>query len=183
MRRFIEKAIIILFCLFNTYKVNPDLNLVFYFLVSLIISVALDLIPKKQIRFYLYICFLGFIIYDQLFVYYIPLILYNLYLDLKLYSLLALLLLLLDFSIINLIIAGSTLPDLVPMIKPSKGVKPMVVSITFPPSIAAILEPFPKWQVIIFNSDMGFPIISATLWATKRWEVPWKPYLLMPYFS
>ncbi|HEY8363302.1 MAG TPA: histidine kinase [Tissierellaceae bacterium] len=103
MRRFIEKAIIILFCLFNTYKVNPDLNLVFYFLVSLIISVALDLIPKKQIRFYLYICFLGFIIYDQLFVYYIPLILYNLYLDLKLYSLLALLLLLLDFSIINLI--------------------------------------------------------------------------------
>lgn len=103
MRKFIEKSIIILFCLFNTYKVNPTIDLVFYFLISLIISVALDLFPKRLARLFFYLSFLGLLIYDPLFVYYIPLILYNLYLDFKAYSLLALPLIFLDFSLINLI--------------------------------------------------------------------------------
>jgi len=103
MRKFIEKSIIILFCLFNTYKINPTIDLVFYFLISLIISVALDLFPKRLARLFFYLSFLGLLIYDPLFVYYIPLILYNLYLDFKAYSLLALPLIFLDFSLINLI--------------------------------------------------------------------------------
>lgn len=89
--------------MFNTYKVNPTIDLVFYFLISLIISVALDLFPKRLARLFFYLSFLGLLIYDPLFVYYIPLILYNLYLDFKAYSLLALPLIFLDFSLINLI--------------------------------------------------------------------------------
>lgn len=103
MRRFIEKSLIILFCLFNTYKVNPTINLAFHFLISLIISVALDLFSKRKFRFLFYLIFLSFFIYDSLFIYYVPLILYNLYVDFKFYSLLALPLILIDFSIINLI--------------------------------------------------------------------------------
>lgn len=89
--------------MFNTYKINPTIDLVFYFLISLIISVALDLFPKRLARLFFYLSFLGLLIYDPLFVYYIPLILYNLYLDFKAYSLLALPLIFLDFSLINLI--------------------------------------------------------------------------------
>lgn len=89
--------------MFNTYKINPTIDLAFYFLISLIISVALDLFPKRLARLFFYLSFLGLLIYDPLFVYYIPLILYNLYLDFKAYSLLALPLIFLDFSLINLI--------------------------------------------------------------------------------
>ena len=81
----------------------------------------------------------------------------------------------------NGIIAGSISPHLVPIIKPSSGVRPIEVSTTFPPSTAAIEAPFPKWQVIIFKSAMSFPNISAALWDTYLWEVPWNPYLLTPY--
>ena len=41
-------------------------------------------------------------------------------------------------------------PERVPMIKPSKGVSPMLVSIGFPLIIAEILDPEPRWQVIVF---------------------------------
>ena len=63
----------------------------------------------------------------------------------------------------NGIIAGSMSPHLVPIIKPSSGVRPIEVSTTFPPSTAAIEAPFPKWQVIIFKSAMSFPNIAAAL--------------------
>ena len=45
---------------------------------------------------------------------------------------------------INSIIAGSISPDLVPMIKPSRGVNPMDVSTHFPPETADTEAPFPK---------------------------------------
>ena len=88
-----------------------------------------------------------------------------------------------SFSIINGIIAGSIFPDLVPMAKPSNGVKPILVSIDFPFCTAHILAPFPKWQVTIFKSSTSLPSISAAFKDTYLWEVPWKPYLLTPYFS
>jgi len=89
MRKFIEKSLVIIFCLFNTYKVNPTVDLVYYFLISLIISIGLDLLSKRRIRFFFYLVFLGLIVYDSLFIYYFPLILYNLYIDLNFHSLLA----------------------------------------------------------------------------------------------
>ena len=62
--------------------------------------------------------------------------------------------------------AGSIEPERVPITKPSNGVKPMEVSTTLPFFTAAMDEPLPKWQVIIFSSSMGFPQSSAALWAT-----------------
>ena len=56
---------------------------------------------------------------------------------------------------------GSTEPERVPMIRPSRGVKPMVVSTDLPPSTAVIEEPLPRWQVMIYRSLMSLPISSA----------------------
>ena len=70
-------------------------------------------------------------------------------------------------------IAGSIEPDLVPIIGPSSGVKPMDVSRHVFPLIAARLTPLPKWQVISFA--LGF---LSSFWAwleTYLWLVPWKP--------
>lgn len=46
-------------------------------------------------------------------------------------------------------IAGSIEPDLVPIIGPSSGVKPMDVSRHLFPRIAARLIPLPMWQVMM----------------------------------
>ena len=35
--------------------------------------------------------------------------------------------------------------------------------------------PLPKWQTMIFRSFLSFPRISAALFDTKSWLVPWKP--------
>ena len=59
------------------------------------------------------------------------------------------------------------------------GVSPIDVSTDFPPSIAHIDEPWPIWQVIIFKSSIFSFIISAALFATNLWLVPWKPYFLV----
>ena len=64
------------------------------------------------------------------------------------------------------IIAGSISPHLVPIITPSNGVNPIEVSMLFPFITAAILEPFPMWQVIIFNLSYSLPIISAAFFET-----------------
>ena len=66
-----------------------------------------------------------------------------------------------SFSAIKVTTEGSSEPERVPIIKPPSGVSPIVVSITLPPSIAVIDEPLPMWQVIIFKSSIGLPIISA----------------------
>lgn len=102
MRRFIEKFFIILFCLYNTYKINPDKNLVFYFLISFILSLFLDLLHTKKRRSFLYILFIGLCFFNNIFVLYLPLILYNIYLDFGIYTLLTLPLILRVSPITNL---------------------------------------------------------------------------------
>ena len=52
-------------------------------------------------------------------------------------------------------------PERVPIVTPANGVKPIEVSTDFPPSTAVIDAPFPRWQVMIFNSSIGLPNISA----------------------
>ena len=49
-----------------------------------------------------------------------------------------------SFLQINSIIAGSISPERVPIISPSSGVSPILVSTDLPLSTADILEPFPK---------------------------------------
>ena len=105
MRRFIEKCIITMFCLYNTYKIYPNKNLAFYLLMSLIISLFLDLLQTKKKRIFLYILFVILCFSKELFVLYLPLILYNIYLDFSIYALLSLVLIPIDFSIINLMVS------------------------------------------------------------------------------
>ena len=45
-------------------------------------------------------------------------------------------------------IPGSIEPQRVPIIRPSSGVKPMVVSTHFPSRTAAMEAPLPRWQMI-----------------------------------
>jgi signal transduction histidine kinase len=105
MKSFGEKLFIIIFCLYNTYKIYPEQNLALYFLISLIISYTLDLIDNKKGRAFLYILF-GFISFSQNpFILYIPLILYNFYPDFGVYTLFYLPLISMNFSLMNLFIS------------------------------------------------------------------------------
>lgn len=104
MKRFIEKFFIILFCLYNSYKTVPTANLALYFLISIIISLTLDLFNDKKIKSVIYILFIIIYFSNSLFTFYLPLILYNMYLDFGIYIILLLPLILMDFSIMNLII-------------------------------------------------------------------------------
>lgn len=105
MKRFIEKSIIASLSLYSTYKFLADVDLVVVFLITIILSISLDLVNRKHYRYILYSVFIGLVFYNNVFLYYLPLFLYNMYLDYKGYSLFSLLLLLLDFSPIILIIS------------------------------------------------------------------------------
>lgn len=105
MQRFWEKFIIILFCLYDAFKTNPNGNLVIYFLISLAISLALDLLDNKKTKIIIYSLFVIIYFSYPLFVSYLPLILYNMYLDFKIYSLLLVPLILIKPSIINLLLS------------------------------------------------------------------------------
>ncbi|NBI06204.1 histidine kinase [Senegalia massiliensis] len=83
MRRFLEKLIIIVFSIYFTYSLNSERDIAFYFLISIIISISLDLISKKNIKYIIYFLFVALTFYDNVFLYYFPLILYNIYIDFK----------------------------------------------------------------------------------------------------
>lgn len=104
MRRFIEKSIIAALSLYSTYKFLEGMDYVVFLLISIVISVSLDLFSNKKYRYILYFLFLFLIFYNNVFLYYLPLIFYNLYLDFKYYSLFSFGLLLIDLSPIILII-------------------------------------------------------------------------------
>ena len=63
-------------------------------------------------------------------------------------------------------IDGSMSPLRVPMMRPSKGVKPMLVS-TDKPFLTAVTDaPLPKWAITMHNSS-GFRFsILAAVWLT-----------------
>lgn len=105
MRRFLEKSIIICFCLFNSYKNIAESNLVLYFLISIIISFSLDLVKYKNISYLLSFLFIGLSIYDSGYTYYLPLILYNLYLDFNYYIFFVSPFFLINFSFLGIFIA------------------------------------------------------------------------------
>lgn len=105
MRKFIEKLIIVLSSLYICYNVFPNIDLVFYFLISLIYSIILDLLTNRKYRSIMYLGFIAMIFYDSTFLFYFPLIFYNIYIDFKLYSLVSLILLLINFQPIILILS------------------------------------------------------------------------------
>ncbi|NLJ78981.1 MAG: hypothetical protein GX329_06440 [Tissierellia bacterium] len=105
MRRFLEKLFISILCLYNTYIINPTMDLVFLFLSSLILSLLLDLFQDRRYRSVIYIVFILACIWNGQYVSYLPLILYNLYLDFRLYALIVFPLLLIEPSILILALA------------------------------------------------------------------------------
>ncbi len=56
---------------------------------------------------------------------------------------------------------GSRSPERVPIRSPSSGVNPMVVSTETPWSTAAMLQPLPRWQVMILSVLMSLPSRAA----------------------
>lgn len=104
MRRFIEKSIIAVLSLYATYKFLEGTDFVVFFLISIVISISLDLFTNNKYRYISYGLFVALVSYNNIFLYYLPLIFYNLYLDFKYYSLFSLIILLIDFSPIILII-------------------------------------------------------------------------------
>ncbi len=109
MRRFIEKSIIAALSLYASYKFQEGTDYVVFFLISVVVSTSLDLITYKNLRYVIYIAFIALAFYNSTFLYYFPLIFYNLYLDFKYYSLISFLLLLIDFSPIIFIITSLSL--------------------------------------------------------------------------
>lgn len=80
-------------------------DLVFYFLIGLIVSSALDLFNSKGIKTLIYFIFLMLCFYDHIFIYYLPLILYNMYFDFSVYAFLVIILIFNEFSLLNLFVS------------------------------------------------------------------------------
>lgn len=105
MKRFIEKTMIATLSLYYTYKFFDLVDFVVFFLIAIVLSISLDLFNHKKYRYLVYSLFLILIFYNNIFLYYLPLILYNLYLEFKYISLFSMFLLLLNFSPIILILS------------------------------------------------------------------------------
>ncbi len=67
---------------------------------------------------------------------------------------------------------GSTLPERVAITRPSSGVKPIVVSIEQPPTIAHSEAPAPRWQLTILRSRGSASSSWGARRATHAWESP-----------
>lgn len=109
MRKIIEKSIIVIFSLYVTYKLSLEMDLAFYFLISIVLSITLDLLAKKKYRYFVYLLFVILVFYDNIFLFYFPLIFYNIYIDFKFYSIFFLLLIFIDFHPIILVISTLSL--------------------------------------------------------------------------
>lgn len=105
MRKFIEKSIVAIFSLYTNYSLSPNIDLVFYLLISIVCSITLDLLVNKKYRYIVYLAFVILVLYDNMFLFYFPLIFYNMYIDFKNYSPFFLLLLFINFSPVILILS------------------------------------------------------------------------------
>ena len=85
-----------------------------------------------------------------------------------------------SFSMMAVMMAGSTEPERVPMMMPSSGVYPIEVSMLMPWSMAQMEAPAPRWQVTILRSRTLLPRNFAARLDTYLCEMPWKPKRRMP---
>ncbi len=109
MRRFWEKNFIALISLYNSYLIVPKENLPLYFLAAIILSFGLDLFHNKSLRVALYILFFLLSVLNPSLIFYLPLIMYNIFDDFGTYALFALPLSLIKFSLPNLLTAITSL--------------------------------------------------------------------------
>ncbi len=104
MRLFLEKFLITMFCLYHSYSIHKTPDIVFLFLSGIMFSLFLDLAHKKQYRLAIYLAYLLLCFWHKDYVLYMPLIIYNMSLDLKGYMAMPLILLLPNISPLTLII-------------------------------------------------------------------------------
>jgi hypothetical protein len=71
--------------------------------------------------------------------------------------------------------AGSQSPERVPMMRPSRGVRPIEVSKEQPSFTALIEEPLPMCAMIRLVLKGSWPRRTAARLAVYRKLVPWKP--------
>lgn len=105
MRKLLEKSLIIILCIYNLLVNYSSKYLVLLFLVSLILSISLDLVQKKEYKAILYVLFFIICLIDSTFISFMPLILYNFIIDFKITSIIYSILLIKDFSLLNLSIS------------------------------------------------------------------------------
>lgn len=105
MRRSIEKSLILILCLYNSYFFNTETDIVFLLLSCLAISILLDLFPSQGYVLLLYATFAILCFYNVDYIIYLPLIIYNAYMDFKIYALILLVLFLLQISIPGLLLS------------------------------------------------------------------------------
>lgn len=105
MRKLFEKTILIIFSLYSTYKFYPEMDLVFYLLISTVFSLSFDLLSNIKTRVFLYLLFVILVFYDNLFLFYLPVIFYNMYIDFKFYSIFLLFIFTIDFHDIFLLLS------------------------------------------------------------------------------
>ena len=103
-RTLLEKFIVISICLYNTYRFYPSQNLVLYFLIGIIFSSLFEVISSINIKLLIYITFALLCVFEKTFVFYIPIITYNLIKDFGFYWILLVPLLFSNFYIENLIL-------------------------------------------------------------------------------
>lgn len=102
MRKFIEKLIILI--LSSYVFLETDQNPIFFILISLIISIVLDILDSR-FKLYIYMAFSILMILEAKFIFFLPLIVYNLYIDYKLIVLIPIGLLLIKGYFISAIIS------------------------------------------------------------------------------
>ncbi len=105
MRNIIEKIIIAILSTYGFYIANSDINPVPYLLIIIAISITLDLVKNDNHKKIIYLIFFSLIIYNNLFLYFVPIIFYNAIIDFKNITLLALLLLYNFTSILTIFIS------------------------------------------------------------------------------
>lgn len=105
MRSIIEKFIVLVFCFYNSYINNQEIDLVLLFLFSLIFSIVLDLLHDKKYRYIVYMTFILLTFINPNFLTYLPLILYNTYKDFKEYTPIFFPLLLINPNPLNIILS------------------------------------------------------------------------------
>lgn len=102
MRRFIEKIFILMFGLYTAYRFDSQNDIAFLFLISISLSLLLDLLKFKIMRISVYLAFIFLCFLNGSFIHFLPVVLYNMYLDFGVYSLFSSLLIFSDLYIADI---------------------------------------------------------------------------------
>ena len=92
-------------CLYHSYTLSLAGDLVFLLLFSMTISLLLDLSGKKEYRMGIYTVFILMCLIDPQYMSYMPLIIYNMSIDLRAYTAITFIFIFLHFSPLNFITA------------------------------------------------------------------------------